>query len=245
MANLNTIAAYTNFNPSPSSPATAQRNVLQPIKVGTTVETVFTVGTNTLGTYVAAVLSIPVQAPATANQGVLGSGTGITVGSNPALLVNQYGAYSQIPNNLGKPYFTSDSFNGRAFKVRAQGTFTSGVASNDLQIALYLGTSATVGSDLEITSVTTGTSGNFGAVSGNFILEALLIWDLTTAKVNGLITDGVIGPYGIAGTLATQAATTQVAAAAITNLNFVCSAKWNAANSGNVVNLTEFAIDLN
>jgi len=238
MANMNTIVALTNFNPTPSN-TTTERNILQPIAVSTTTETVFTVGTNVVSTYSPAVISVPVQTS------IVGSGTGITVGSNPALLVNQYGAYSSIPNNLGRPYFTSDSFNGRAFKVRAQGTFTSGVASNDIQIKLYLGTSATVLSDLAITSISTGTGGAFGAVSGHFLLETVLIWDITTGKVDGLISDGIIGVSGVAGTLGTQAAVTQVAAAAATNLNFVCSAKWNAGNAGNTVSLTEFAIDLN
>ena len=236
MANQNTIACYTNFAASPSG---TKRGVLQPLAVTTTVETVFTVGTDTANTYVPAVLSIPLETA------ILGSGNGATVGSNPALLVNQFGAYASIPNNLGRPYFTSDSFNGRAFKVRAQGTFTSGVAANDLQIGLYLGSSATVGSDHNLTVIDTGTSGAFGAVSGHFLLETVLIWDVTTGYVDGLISNGIIGVAGNAGVLGTQAAVTQVAAAAASNLQFVVTGKWNASNSGNKLSLTEFAIDLN
>ena len=236
MANQNTIAVFTNFAASPSG---TKRGVLQPLAVTTTVETVFTVGTDTAATYVPAVLSIPLQTA------IQGSQNGTVVGSNPALLVPAYGAYSQIPSNLGCPYFTSDSFNGRAFKVRAQGTFTSGVATNDLQIKLYLGSSATVGSDLAIASVTTGTSGAFGAVSGHFLLEAILLWDITSGKVDGIIENGVIGSSGNSATFSTPTATTQVAAAAASNLQFVVSGKWNASNSGNILTLTEFAIDLN
>jgi len=236
MANQNTIAAFSNFAASPSG---TKRGVLQPLAVTTTVETVFTVGTDTASTYVPAVLSIPLQTA------IQGSQNGLVVGSNPALLVPAYGAYSQIPNNLGRPYFTSDSFNGRAFKVRAQGTFTSGVATNDLQIGLYLGSSATVASDHAITNINTGTSGAFGAVSGHFLLETVLIWDVTTGYVDGLISNGIIGVAGNAGVLGTQAAVTQVAAAAASNLQFVVTGKWNASNSGNKLSLTEFAIDLN
>ena len=236
MANQNTISVYSNFNPSTSG---SLRGVLQPLAVTTAVETVFTVGTDTAGTYVPAVLSIPLQS---AN---LGSANGSVVGSNPAVLVGQYGAYSNIPNNLGRPYFSSDSFNGRAFKVRAQGIFTSGVASNDLQIALYQGSSGTVASDHLVTSITTGTAANFGAVSGHFLLEALLIWDVTSGKIDGILENGVIAPSAVTPTFTTPAYITQVAAAAASNIQFVLTGKWNASNAGNKLTLTEFAIDLN
>jgi hypothetical protein len=236
MANQNTISVFSNFNPSTSG---SLRGILQPLAVTTAVETVFTVGTDTVGSYVPAVLSIPLQSA------ILGSANGSVVGSNPAVLVGQYGAYSNIPNNLGRPYFSSDSFNGRAFKVRAQGIFTSGVASNDLQIGLYLGSSGTVASNHAITNINTGTAGAFGAVSGHFLLEAVLQWDVTSGKVDGILENGIIGASGVAGTFATPAALTQTSAAAASNLQFVLTGKWNASNAGNKLILTEFAIDLN
>lgn len=228
MPNLSTIAGYSNIGTG--------RNVLQALAVSTTTETAFSVSTDT-GTAVA-VVSIPLQT------GVVGAANGLFPGSNGSVLVPPYGAASQVPNNNSRPYFSSDFFDGRAFKVRVTGKFTSGVATNDLKIGLYLGTSATLGSDLAVTSIATS-AGNFGAVSGNFLLEALLVWDATSGKVGGILENGLINPSGVAGTVSTPIATTQVAAAAASNLNFVASAKWNAANANNKVIVTEFAIDLN
>lgn len=229
MSNLNTINGFSNIG--------SGRNILQTLAVATTTETAFSVSTDT-GTAVA-VVSIPLQT------GIVGSANGLAPGSNASILVPPFGAFSQVPNNNNRPYFSSDFFDGRAFRVRVAGKFTSGVATNDLKIGLYLGTSATLGSDLAVTSITTGTSGNFGVVSGNFLLEAMLVWDVTSGKVGGILESGLINPSGVAGTVSTPAATTQVAAALASNLNFVASAKWNAANAGNKVFVTEFAIDLN
>lgn len=229
MANLNTAVGFTNIGTG--------RNILQTLAVTTTTETAISVSTDT-GTAVA-VVSVPLQT------GVVGSANGLAPGSNGSILVPPFGAFAQVPNNNSRPYFSSDFFDGRAFKVRIAGKFTSGVAANDLKIGLYLGTSATLGSDSAVTSISSGTSGNFGAVSGNFLLEALLVWDATSGKVGGILENGLINPSGVAGTVSTPVATTQVAAAAASNLNFVASAKWNAANANNKVFVTEFALDLN
>lgn len=203
--------------------------------IGTT-ETAFSVNTDT-GTTVLA-LTIPTGTE------VLGSAAGISPNANKALLTQAYGANSQVPNVSDRPFFSATSFDGRAFVVRVAGKFTSGVASNDLKIGLYLGTSATLGSDLAISSITTGTSGNFGAVSGHFLAEFKFIWDVTSGKLDGIVETGLIGPSGVTPTVTALAATTQVAAATVSTLSFIPSAKWNASNAGNTVTLTDFSIDL-
>jgi hypothetical protein len=203
--------------------------------IGTT-ETAFSVTTDT-GTTVLA-LTIPTGTE------VLGSGAGLRPGNNKAILTMPYGANSQVPNVSDRPFFSSTSFEGRPLVVRVAGTFTSAVASNDLKIGLYLGTSATLGSDLAISSITTGTSGNFGAVSGHFLAEFKFIWDSTSGKLDGIVETGLIGPSGVTPTVTALAATTQVAAATVSTLSFIPSAKWNASNAGNTVSITDFSIDL-
>jgi hypothetical protein len=142
------------------------------------------------------------------------------------------------------PFFSATTFDSaRPFKVRYSGVFTSGVASNDLQVVLYLGTSATPGSDTALLTTTTGTSGNFGAVSGKFYGEVTLIWDVTTGKLDGFKGINGIFPSGVTGTTTAAAVITEASAAAITNLNFLLSYKWNASNAGNSITVSEFSIE--
>lgn len=225
--NSNTIAAYIGGT---------KRNQISTQVVSTTTETVFLANTDT-GT-APAVLSIPLQTA------VVGSGNPMDPNANPAIL-NGLGREYGAPFGANRPYFNSTSFDsGKPFKLRIQGTFTSGVAANDLKISIYLGSSATIGSDSIVSAaLTTGTSGNFGAVSGKFLAEFILTWDSTTGKLDGLIDNALIVPAGVAGTLIASAVTTEVSAAAASNLQFVASAKWNAANAGNTVNVAEFSLD--
>lgn len=225
--NSNTIAAYSGGT---------KRNQIPAQVVSTTTETVFLTTTDT-GT-APAVLSIPGQTA------IVGASNPLDPNANPAITGaggRQYGP----PFGSDRPFFNSTSFDsGKPFKVRVQGTFTSGVAANDLQIALYRGSSATVGSDNLISAaVNTGTSGDFGAVTGKFLAEYILTWDSTSGKLDGIVNFGLIVPTGVAGTVITTAVTTEVSAAAVANLQFVASAKWNAANAGNTVNVAEFSIE--
>lgn len=213
------------------------RNKIPALTVATTTETAFSVTTDT-GTTVA-VLSLPLQT------GVVGSSNPQGVNGNPAILGGAFGAQQGPAYAQNRPYFNSDSFNGLPFRVRLSGKFTSGVATNDLKISLYLGNSATLGSDSVISAaLTTGTSGNFGAVSGHFSVSYLLTWDSTTGKVDGVLEDGFISPSGVATTAIATTAATQAAAAAASNLQFVATAKWNAANAANTVQVTDFSLEM-
>jgi hypothetical protein len=213
------------------------RNQIPSQVLSTTTETVFTVNTDN-GVGAPAVLSLPTGIP-----GATGAKVSLYTSGNPALHANSERFYGAPQGTTAQPYHTSGAFNGSPFLVRVFGTFTSGVAANDLQIALYLGSSATIGSDHIISALlTTGTGGDFGAVSGKFCASYRLMWDLTTGKLDGIVDSSFIVPSGVAATVVGGTAVTETSAAALSNVTFVATAKWNAANAGNTVQVTEFSL---
>lgn len=212
------------------------RNQIPAQVVSTTTETVFLMNTDTGTT--PAVLAVPTGVP-----GATGSVTPLYTSANAAIINNSGRFYGPPLGTSAKPYHGPNAFNGTPFLVRLFGTFTSGVAANDLKISLYLGSSATVGSDSIISAaLTTGTSGNFGAVSGKFCASFRLQWDSVTGKLDGLLESSYIVPSAVAATVVGGTAVTETSAAAVSNLVFVCSAKWNAANAGNTVQVQEFSL---
>lgn len=229
--NSNTIAGYFGTG--------TRRGQIPSLVVATTTETVFSAGNDT-GASLPAVLSVPLQTA------VVGSSNPLDPNANSSILSQGLGRQF-VPAGANRPYFNSDSFNlARPFKIRISGTFTSGVASNDLLIGLYLGSSLTLGSNTAISvAATTGTAGKFGVVSGHFSTEYYLIWDVTSGKLDGLVENAIIGASGVTGTVIAPVAVTQVSAAAASNLTFVATAKWNTANAGNTVNVSEFSIEQN
>lgn len=217
------------------------RNQIPSQVLSTTTETVFTINTDN-GVGAPAVISLPTGSTlATSGSG---SHSSLYTSANPAILANSPRFYGKPDGATAQPYHSSTAFDGFPFLVRLSGLFTSGVASNDLKISLYLGSSATIGSDSIISAaLTTGTSGNFGAVSGKFTASFKLIWDVTTGKLDGVIESGsFIVPSGVAATVVGGTAVTETSAAAVSNVVLVASAKWNAANAGNTVQVTEFSL---
>lgn len=125
---------------------------------------------------------------------------------------------------------------GRPFIVRLRGTAKGG-STTTLQFKLYLGTSATVGSDALVATYTAAAL--VPAAGGNFDVSATLQWDSTSQQVNGTFggqTNGTV-------TATTQLATAPTAVASVSALQFVASAKFGTANATNVVSVTEFIID--
>lgn len=215
------------------------RNQIPAQVVSTTTETVFLMGTDTGTT--PAVLALPTGVPGTTTGA--GSTNPLYTSGNPAILSKTGRFYGPPIGATDQPTHGPNAFNGFPFLVHLSGTFTSGVAANDLQIALYLGSSSTIGSDHAISTVlNTGTSGNFGAVSGKFSASFRLMWDITTGKLDGVVENSFIVPSGVAATVVGGTAVTETSAAAASNITFVCSSKWNAANAGNTVQITEFSL---
>jgi hypothetical protein len=226
MSNANTISAYIGGT---------KRNQIPVLTTAAITATVLSVNTDT-GTG-PAVLSIPSQTS------VLGSGTPHGVTSNAAILVPPRGILNSVGYGVNAPYFNSDSFNGRAFKLRLQGTYNSGVGSNGLTLGFYLGNSATVGSDLALGAVASGTT--IGAVTGHFLVEGTFIWDATSTQLDGSV-GGFIGVTGGTPlpTAAVPAYTTARTAATVANLQFVAAATFAVTSAANSVQITEFALDL-
>jgi len=230
--------------PSPSTFAAIYagtgRNQIPAQVLSTTTETIVLMNTDTGTT--PAVLSVPTGVPGTTTG--VGSASPLNTSGNPAIISKSGRFYGPPIGSTDQPFHGPNAFNGVPFVLRVNGLFTSGVASNDLKISLYLGSSATIGSDSVISAaLTTGTSGNFGAVSGKFSASFKLMWDITTGKLDGVIESGsFIVPAGVAATVVGGTAVTEVSAAAVSNLQFVVSSKWNASNAGNTVQVTEFSL---
>lgn len=148
-----------------------------------------------------------------------------------------------------RPYFQSGSFdNGRPFRLRAVGTINVGATqtAKDVIIALYQGSSATLGSDSVLYTIPAqntaglGTSAA-GVVAGayNFIVEVTMIWDSTSQKLSP-----TEAWSNVCGTYATRA----VGSSAITvttpaGLSFVPAVEFGLANAANSAVLTEFSLE--
>jgi hypothetical protein len=223
--NANTIAGYVNGT---------KRNQIPVLTTAATTATIISANTDT-GT-APAVLSIPLQTA------IVGSSNPLGDNANASILVSNLGAqFGQVGTN--RPYFNSDSFNGVPFKVRVAGTFNSAVASNGITISLYLGSSATVGSNSLLGTVATTATG-VGVATGHFVVEAVLIWDSVSGKLDGSITGFIAASGGTPFPVATASVyATQASAAAASNLQFVTAATFATTNAANSVQVTEFALD--
>ena len=200
--------------------------------VATVTETIFTVGTDT-GT-----ANYFLVAP-TGGQ-IYGATSGLDVNGNSAITDRSQYIYG-LPSSESNDQFSSSSWDGRLFKIRLAGIGNAGAnAAQTLQVNLYQGTSATLGSDKKIG--TTGTA--LAAVAGgafNFYIEALLQWDATSQILSGSYTSNIAFGSG------SQFTTTTVVPNVVTgvtaaNLSFLGTLTLgNAASS--TVQLREFVLD--
>jgi hypothetical protein len=226
MANANTVNSYQGGT---------KRNQIPVLSgIGTT-ETAFSLNTDT-GTAVAA-LTVP------ASTGVVGAQTPFDPSANPAITQASGRQYGPILGS-DRPYAPILD-GGLPFTIRVAGTYTSGVAANSITIGLYLGTSATLGSDHVITKALTSGAAAFGVLSGNFLLEVTCVWDSTSGYVTSFVSSAIIGAAGTASIYVSPVAGTEVAAAAVANLSFIPSATWGVSNAGNLVQINEFSISQN
>lgn len=206
------------------------------LSLASTTETVFSLANGG-----AAVVGVPSQTA------ILGSSTLFDPNSNASISSDSLGGANQFRGQT-RPYFNSSTFDSRGFRVRAMGKFsvvtaaTAGGAS--LNIKLYVGSSTTLGSDTVLFTPATPLNVPISTTTtGNFIVEATLMWDSLTAKVGGEAwanyQDAVPGvQYN------SRAGLTQVAAAAYTNLQFVASAVWSVnAPTSSTITLVEFSCE--
>lgn len=212
-----------------------------PLVLTSTTETAFSFA-NTTGP---AILSIPLQTA------IVGSSTPSDPNANPAILASNLGRPSPSGYRGAAPYFTSGSFDCRQFVLTAcvKTLVTTGATAGgaSLKINLYLGTSATIGSDTLLFSPTLiNVPVNQTAVSISTVVNLTLCWDSGTAKLfgEGWANQGIsIAQASVYTARGALAAANGVAVAAPANLNFLASAVWTVnAPTTATHTLTEFSI---
>jgi len=168
MANTNSLVGFAQSGTT--------RNSFPTQTVATATETILTLNTDagTAGFY----LTLP-----TGGQ-VYGATTGLDVNANPAITDRSNYIYG-LPSGESNDQFNSSSWDGRLFKVRVVGIGNAGAnAGQTLQVNLYQGSSATVGSNTKIGTTGTG----LAAVAGgafSFYIEGTYLWDATSQILSG------------------------------------------------------------
>lgn len=175
MSNINSVAGFTVQGSS--------RNQFPSLALSSTTESIFPISTDS-GTS-SLFLTVP------SASGAFGSQSPIDEAANSASARRGGAAYG-LPSGESNQGWTSAALaNGRAFKVRFVGVGNAGAnAAQTIQVNLYQGTSATLGSDKKI-----GTTGAaLAAVAGgafNFLVEATLVWDSTSQILSGCYTANI------------------------------------------------------
>jgi hypothetical protein len=235
MANVNTCAGYT-----ASGTAKNQFPVTQ--TVATTVETALLLNTDA-GTTTCFVV-VP------GGGSILGSSTGLDVNANFAVIERSAREYG-LPSGETNDQFSSSnasgavgSWDGRPFRVRICGVGTAGHnAAQTLIFNLYQGTSASLASDHAIgtTGAAYAIAQSSSNVSFNFMIEATLVWDLTSGVLTGSYTSNIAGGTTSQFTGPTVV-TNVVGSMTSATLSFLASVTLgNAASS--TISIREFVVD--
>lgn len=131
----------------------------------------------------------------------------------------------------------SGKLDGQKFRVNARGRMTGGTTTN-VTIALYKGTSLTVGSN---TKIATSAATACNSASGNFELSWEGVYDSTSARVQarmqGLNNGTAIAVAAATANLSSVSVVEKVTAFCVTGL-------FSASDAANVFQLTELSIEL-
>jgi hypothetical protein len=133
------------------------------------------------------------------------------------------------------PSFGS-GYDGFPFKVRASFKCTTGGTSTAI-IAMYcnqVGTTITSGN-----KVATITSQSLVTLPASGFLEAYLIWDGVSLKLNGIQS----GTFGTTAVSAIAITNTNIAIPALANLNFSLTANLGSNVAGSIFTITEFVVE--
>lgn len=210
------------------------RNQFPTQTVATATETILKIGTD--GTAVNYFL----VAPYGATTSIYGAQAGLDVNANPAI-TGRSGREYGLANGESNDQFSTNSWDGRPFLVRLCGIGNAGAnAGQTLQVNLYQGTSATLGSDKAI--ATTGTG--LAAVAGgafNFEIEARLLWDATSQVLSGSYTSNISFVTPTSQFTAPTVITNVVGTVTAANLSFLGTLKLgNGASS--TITVREFTL---
>lgn len=125
------------------------------------------------------------------------------------------------------------ALDGYPFKVRAAFKVTTGGTSTAI-VALYVGTTIVSGN-----KVATVTSQSLASISASGFLEATLIWDVLSQKLNGL-QQSVFGTTNNAPAAITN---TNIAVTTQAGLQFVLTANLGSNVTGSTFVITEFVLE--
>lgn len=195
-----------------------------------------------------AIVSVPLQTD------IRGASAPFDVNANNALSVDQFGRASGY-RNVGRPWFTSQAFDGRGFRLRAMGkaSFTAaGGGATTIAVNLYQGTSATLGSDTKIAGPTALSVAATKVALVNFVVEATMMWDAATQVIFGEFWASISGNVDVGGANTKTASytsrgalTNPAVAAAPANLTFLASVAFGTtapAGGGSVI-LQELSLE--
>jgi len=157
---------------------------------------------------------------------VFAAGTGLYLALDPD--------YQSGNPQASSPTYVNSSVRCKQFKLRIVGLATVG-ASSTFVVKLYNGTSSTVTSDTVIAATASYTITTASTI--NFIVEAQLIWDSTSSKLNGWFFSDVNN------TFTGGAAITSVTSLSVTNLQFIPSFTFGTGNAANTVTVKEFLFE--
>lgn len=137
-----------------------------------------------------------------------------------------------------RPGFTSTSFAGRGFRVRAMGTVVQGAATTNAQTMTFYITQgqATNVTTRKLCAIVSAT--NVAAGTNPWIIEASCIWDPGSQTVFGEY-------WGVcAGSYASRATVTSVTTVTpYTSLQFSCAAVFATSNATSTATLVEFSME--
>lgn len=225
MSNSNSIAGIARQG--------SARNQFASQAIASTTETIFTVNTDSGTTQFFLTPPSPT--------GVYGAKVNIDSAANAAITARSGNVYGLPSGESNQGYTTDQLATGKPFRVRLSGTGNAGAnAAQSVIVALYQGTSTTVGSDVQL--ATTGAA--LATVAGgafSFFIDATLLWDSGTGLIVGgfssTIAFGSAQQFTV--TKAILNVPTAVTAAGLSFLGTITMG--NAAASS--VQLSEFAID--
>lgn len=119
------------------------------------------------------------------------------------------------------------------FKVRVVFRATTGGSSTAI-IALYVGSTIVSGN-----KIATITSQSLATTSASGYLEANMIWDSVSQKLNGT----QLGAFGTQVVSSTALSNTNISVTSLSGLQFVCSANLGSNVSGNTFVISEFVME--
>lgn len=146
--------------------------------------------------------------------------------------------YSDSTKNCSVYVPDAGKLDGKAFKVRAHGRISSGTTTN-YTVALYWGTSTAVAGNTKI-ATSAGTACN--NTNSNWELNAWLVWDSTSSKLNGR-QEGQDNGTAIALAAVTGVVSGVSPATANTGYALNVTSTFSATSTTNVAYLDELSIE--